>query len=282
MSNALRTWLDGLEKDRSLQAPARLLERIELLDRLDAYFPGGQGDEADLVRRARAIRERWEALNRECYAAMRREIQRGNGRKALLAWRSAASRAVPASGDEYDALDELIGGVLQFEQPGAVAEPAAEMVFYQPTPARHVFDLIDRLAFDEHDVLIDLGAGLGHVPLLVALCTDARCIGIELEAAYVECASRSTNALNLSRVAFITQDARTADLSAGTVFYLYTPFTGSVLRTVLDALRREASRRPIRVCTFGPCTPMVAAEPWLDADGVPATDRATIFRFSDH
>ena len=40
--------------------------------------------------------------------------------------------------------------------------------------------------------------------------------------------------LKLERVTFIQQDARAADFSGGTVFYLYTPFTGSILRSVLD------------------------------------------------
>jgi hypothetical protein len=55
-------------------------------------------------------------------------------------------------------------------------------------------------------------------------------------------------------------------LSSGTVFYLYTPFRGVILRTVLDRLRAEANTRAIRVCTFGPCTPTIAAESWLALD----------------
>lgn len=276
MQNALQAWMDELEQDRSLAAPERLLERITLLDRLEAYFPDGQG--GGLAGRAATLRERWETLNRACCETIRGEIRRGGGREVLHAWRCAPGRAASLAGDDYDALDELVGDVLQFDPPGEVSEPPAEMVFYQPTPARHVLDLLERLALDERDVLVDLGSGLGHVPLLAAIGTSARCIGIEREAAYVDCARHSASALNLSRATFVRQDARAADVSAGTVFYLYTPFTGAVLRAVLDALRAEAARRPIRVCTFGPCTPAIAAEPWLCADAAPTADRATIFR----
>jgi hypothetical protein len=152
------------------------------------------------------------------------------------------------------------------------------MVFYQPTPARHVFDVIGRTALTERDVLVDLGSGLGHVPLLASICTNARCIGIELEPAYVDCARRCACALDLSNASFFRQDAREADFSSGTVFYLYTPFTGAILRTVLDSLRREAAAREIRVCTYGPCTRTIAEEPWLKVVGSLQAGRAALFR----
>jgi hypothetical protein len=62
------------------------------------------------------------------------------------------------------------------------------------------------------------------------------------------------------------------------VFYLYTPFTGTILRDVLYRLKREAADREIRVCTLGPCTLIVEKEPWLQAMGTPEIDQLTIFR----
>ena len=184
-----------------------------------------------------------------------------------------------ANGESYDYLDDLISGVLQFRRPSVeVVHLPAEMVSYQPTPARHVFDLINRIALTERDLFIDLGSGLGHVPLLVSICTGARCIGIELEAAYVDCARDSAQALNLNNVTFIQRDVRQSDLSDGTVFYLYTPFTGTILQAVLNSLRREALSREIRICTFGPCTRIVAEEPWLKVYVKLEMDRIAIFR----
>jgi hypothetical protein len=75
----------------------------------------------------------------------------------------------------------------------------------------------------------------------------------------------------------VAQDARVTDLSSGTVFYLYTPFAGSILRQVLDRLRSVAAARPIRVCTFGPCTSVVADERWLEATAEPVTDWVVVF-----
>ncbi|MEO7756461.1 MAG: hypothetical protein ABIS07_07765 [Dokdonella sp.] len=119
------------------------------------------------------------------------------------------------------------------------------------------------------------------MPLLVALCTRARAIGIEREAAFVTRARQCAAALNLSRVGFIEQDARTADFSTGTVFYLYTPFSGSILRSVLGSLRQESSHRGIRVCTYGPCTEVVANESWLSAAEPVEANRVAVFRSRD-
>jgi hypothetical protein len=99
-----------------------------------------------------------------------------------------------------------------------------------------------------------------------------------MEAAYVNCARQSAHELNLNNVTFIQQDAREADLSSGTVFYLYTPFLGTILRAVLDLLRREAVSRQIRICTFGPCTPIVGEERWLELVESLEVGRIAVFR----
>lgn len=274
-------WLDALEQDRSLEQPEELRRRIAVLDRLeDALLDEAVSPAADagLHARARAIRTRLEAVNGALYQAIRGSIQRGEGARELRRWTAPSGPDDALQGDDYDHLDELVCGVLSFETPGEpMTELAAEMVFYQPTPARHIFGLLDRLALTERDLLVDLGAGLGHLPLLAAICTPAHSIGIELEPVYVRCARRCAQVLRLDRARFEQQDARAADLAEGTVFYLYTPFTGTILRTVLNALRRQADGRAIRVCTYGPCTPAVAREPWLATDDAPVTDRVVIF-----
>jgi SAM-dependent methyltransferase len=168
--------------------------------------------------------------------------------------------------------------VLDFKEPGDVPEPGEEMVFYQPTPAREIFDFIELASMSQRDVVMDLGSGLGHVTLLAAICTGARSIGIELQPAYVAIARQCAAELQVRHVQFIEQDVRHADLSEGTVFYLYTPFTGGILRKVLDMLKRESEVRSIRLCTLGPCTATVVNEPWLKADGASASGQTVLFR----
>jgi hypothetical protein len=277
--SALSTLVATLEQDQALLEPQRLRERAEAMDRLETLLLDEPiGDPGRLGARASAIRARLESADSDLFQFMRSEIRRGAGKDCLLQW-WAARDVGRIRGDGYDDLDDLVAGILQFDQPMQESvERTAEMVAYQPTPARHIFDLIGRAALDENDVLVDVGAGLGHVAMLAAICSAARTIGIEMEGAHVDCARRSAQSLQLPRVTFIRQDARVADYSSGTLFYLYTPFTGTVLRAVLDQLREQASGRQIRVCTYGPCTQWVAHEPWLEACDPLHADRVVILR----
>ncbi len=297
MVDALQRLVKGLEDDAELLLqPEQLHRRLDALDVLDAHLlagpelhleadlmrPGDMAEAAALRQRARQICVRFEAANEALYAAIRIEVQQGSGPAALLRWVPAHTAttdlAEPVAGVGYDSLDELISGVFAFDEPQS--QPASlspEMVFYQPTPARHILRAIAWIKLTAADVLVDLGSGLGHVPLLVGMCTGARSVGIELEAGYVACARQCARRLHLQRVSFFQQDARTADLSTGTVFYLHTPFTGTIMRSVLDRLKGEAEARPIRICSYGPCTAVLAQEPWLQAVRTVEADQVAVF-----
>jgi hypothetical protein len=269
-----------LEAGSPLSEPERLRRRIEALDHLDRLDSDSTADQS--ATRIAEMRTRLEAANAAVYAAIREQIRYGSPRDALLPWIERCTdpaESAPA-GLHFDCLDELIGGVLQLREPHSEhIHPAPEMVFYQPTPARHILHMLRLCALTATDTLIDLGSGLGHVPILASLLTEARTIGIELESAYVATAHECAHNLNLRRAEFIRQDAREADLSAATVFYLYTPFTGSILEAVLHRLREQGAHRPIRICAFGPCTQRIAQEPWLKAaDASTAADRIALFR----
>ena len=279
---ALCRLITDLEANTSLLQPNQLPERIEALDRFDIFnLDAWTGVTDAVLLRAKAVQAKLEAVNSEVYEAIRSEVRLGRGEQALLKWvRDSGEGAPPViEGAGYDYLDELVVGALQFDEPNAeTIQPIDGMVCYQPTPARHIFDLFDRTGLTQDDVLIDLGSGLGHVALLASICTGARSIGIELEPVYVDIAKRTAEKLDLQRVTFVRRDAQTADLSAGTVFYLYTPFKGRMLRTVLDSVRREGAKRDIRVCTFGECTATVEREDWLQAIGSPGEHRISLFR----
>lgn len=280
----IRQRLDRLESHAALGSPMHWRARAEALEWLEDVWPIMTDDDraGGLIARAQAMRARLEQADAALHRRLRAAIRAGRGPELLQRWLvEASSQAV--DGEGYDALDALVAGVLQVADPGDALVPLApDMVFYQPTPARHVLDMLGRTALGPDDVLVDLGAGLGHVPMLAALCTGARAVGVEWQPAYVACARRAARTLGLDAVRFVAQDARHADLSAGTVFFLYTPFGGAVLREVLDALRAEAARRPIRLCTFGPCTAAVAGEPWLRAEGPWPADRVALFHAVGH
>jgi len=282
--SALEMLLADVERDRSLWNVDRVRDRIDVLDQFDAYALDSQpllNDSgrvgAALFRRAIELRTQLESVNSHLYDNIRHAIRRRDGRNALMLWASRIENEAPLRAamnrhhhsDSYNYMDEVVSGVLRFAAPGeARIQLTPEMVAYQPTPIRHIFELIRRTRLIAQDVLIDLGSGLGSVALLVAACTQATAVGIEIEPSYVDSARQCARELNLDNASFHAQDAREADLSSGTVFYLYTPFRGAVLRTVLDRLRAyvEASTREIRVCTFGPCTPIIGSQPWLVHD----------------
>ncbi|UHQ24726.1 hypothetical protein LVB77_08580 [Lysobacter sp. 5GHs7-4] len=274
---ALPSLIAALEADRSLLELHALHARSQALDRLERALDFA-GSDAVQRQRAEAMRARLEALDRALCEALRADTAAGGS--GLRDWieRDHGDGDGDVHGEHYDHLDELVSGVLRLPAPGEdIAALGEEMVFYQPTPARHAFDALRRLRLSGDDVLIDLGAGLGHVPLLAAACTPARAHGVEIEPAYVASAQACAAELRLTRATFACADARAVDFDAGTVFYLYTPFTGTILRQVLDALARQARQRTIRLCTLGPCTATVAAEPWLDGDGPLRHDRVAVF-----
>ena len=280
LRDSLAHLLSQWESDSSLLEANQLSRRIEILDRLDAYFPAADLRDVDieLHQRAKAICARLEVANSELYQSIRLEIQRGSRPAAFLHLLQQSGTSNPAPGNSYDYLDDLVSGVLQLDEPaGEPVHTGPEIVFYQPTPARHIFTLIAATGISENDVLVDLGSGLGHLPLLVSACTGARTIGVELEPAYVACARQCAQRLSLNRVSFREENAQDADFSRGTVFYLYTPFTGSILRAVMDSLRKQAALRPVKICTFGPCTTAISQEPWLKATTAPETGQITVF-----
>jgi hypothetical protein len=284
----LEEFLCRLEGDPCLFQADRLQERLIALDRLDAEF-GGFDAEAFACRtnsrihgRATSLRIRLEAANAELYRSLRSEIVCGGRPGTLLQWfRSSAGQCEaegPMPGMGFDWRDELASGILQFNEPGELDRYLLpEMVAFQPTPVRHILDLINASSLSEDDVFVDLGSGLGHVPLLVSILAGVQSTGIEVQAAYVASAQECAQSLRMSRIRFVTGDARAADLSSGTVFYLYTPFKGSILTDVLSMLRKESRSRPIKICSLGPCTSAVADETWLKTSSQPSTGCIAVF-----
>lgn len=260
----------ALEADASLGEPADLAGRADLLDMLDLLLTGFGPTFEGLRRRAEALRARVEAIDAALAADLRTRIIASATPPARLRVELRGYVCASAGGgrdadDQYDSLDLLISRTLGIIAPsGQIGELPPGMVAYQPTPARWLLDLAERALISAQDTFVDIGAGLGQAAILVALLSGARAIGIEIEPAYVVVARRSAAMLGLSQVSFRTENAFDADLSVGTLFYLYTPFVGELLGQMFARLRREAASRPIRVCAYGPCLSALAAERWLE------------------
>lgn len=279
--------LDTLESHPLLFQQDSLRERLLALDELDGALGGSEmvlsedPNFAEIYRRTLALQCRLDSANAQLYAFLRFKILHGE-RKIILHWLKDLApdeeSTGPRPGLGFDVRDDFIAGIFQQSEPREVSSlESREMVTYQPTPVRHVLDLLKLVPLSGNDLFIDLGSGLGHVPLLVSMLAGVRSRGIEIEPAYVAEAKESAQALHIENTSFVAADAREADLSNGTVFYLYSPFTGSILDQVLGHLWKQSRTRPIKLCSLGPCTRRLEEESWLKVHGAPDPNRVTLF-----
>jgi hypothetical protein len=282
---AIHQFLCALEAEPHLLLPQQLVTRLIALDKLDAILGDidmgafAAGHEFGIRTRAHALRNSFEAANTELYNRARSEIVCVGYSRTLHQWLLAPADDGAPRSLGFDLRDEIVSGVLQFCEPASPdLAQSREMVPYQPTPVRHILDLIASSGLSQDDILVDLGSGLGHVPLLVSILAGIRTLGIEFQPAYVASSQQTASNLRLREVRFVAGDARFADLSSGTVFYLYSPFTGTILAEVLSRLQKESTARPITVCSLGPCTRVLQNQRWLQASAQPDTERMTVFK----
>jgi predicted RNA methylase len=257
---------------------ANLIDSIEfsVIDRIDALLlaHGEWPDMRALRRRAEAVRRQMAEANGRLLHELRARIRSGRYARFELG-REFVDLAGGGSGETkdrdepgYDSLDALITGLLLVDDaPEPTRELEPEMVFYQPTPARIVLELVHRMAFTPQDVFYDIGSGLGYVCILMHLLSGVRARGVEFDPAYCDYARRCAGDLNVSDVEFLNVDARVADYSQGTVFFMYTPFEGRMLQQVLDRLKAASRTTRIKLCTYGPCTLHVSRQAWLRPEG---------------
>ncbi len=99
--------------------------------------------------------------------------------------------------------------------------------------------------------------------MVVNLLTGVKSLGIEFDPAYCEYAQNCAANLKLQGVSFLQSDARKADLNAGNIFYLFTPFVNEIFESVLERLRYTAIRKPIYICSYGTITYDLINLPWL-------------------
>lgn len=138
----------------------------------------------------------------------------------------------------------------------------AGCVPYLPCPVDVVVAALQGAQVQREDVFVDLGAGLGRAVLLARLLCGARAFGVELQPGLVAQAQQAAAGLGLHDVLFVCGDAASADLDAGSVFFIYASFGLATLRRVLGRLQPIAAQRPIRLCAVDFDVP-TAEFPWL-------------------
>ncbi|MBN1937803.1 MAG: class I SAM-dependent methyltransferase [Anaerolineae bacterium] len=277
-ADEIRSVLDTLQANEKLEVETNLDGRAEALDTLrflreGIHFLPDHRAKIALAAQADALQRRWERIDQGVFGTVRALIQSGEWRGARL--RRELSRYTDYDGAarqahyDFDGLDVLTAGLFLSEPaPSETRERTNEMIHLEPTPACALLELVDRVPMDgrsplANDVFYDLGSGLGQAAILVHLLSGVRAKGVEVQPAFCQYAQRSAERFALSGVEFVCADARDLAYEDGTVFYMFTPFTGSLLRVVLERLHRVAKDHPITLCTLGPCTPIVSQQSWL-------------------
>jgi Histone methylation protein DOT1 len=270
--------LNTAESDQSIFIEKNFVQRASALDKLEfrvihrienvLYEHGYREDLARLQHQAAELWKRLDAINETLFDRLRQTIAHSHDRGAIVrrAFETYTHGYSENSRDPlgYDALDTFVNGLIGIDTEPQETRPILPgMIGYQATPARVILTFIAQVNLTGNDVFYDLGSGLGRVVMLVGLLSDAQARGIEFEPAYCTYAQQRASRLGLSQVRFINADARAADLSEGTVFFMYTPFTGNILTAVLERLQQEAQARSFVLVTYGPCTQYILQEDWV-------------------
>lgn len=275
----IKACLGDYENKTGLFEENRFIERTEAIDRIQFHMidridiilsnqPASQ-DLIPLKNQAENLLKSFESINQTVFLKLRREIRAGdyhNFRSKFSEYAKYLYQNKRAQSIGYDSLDSFVAGLLEVDNgsPEETVSREPDMVFYQPTPAHAIWQLIQESGIRKKDIFYDLGSGLGQVAILVNLLCGAAAKGIEIDPNYCTYARQSAKALSLKGVDFINADARSASYADGTIFYLYTPFQGKILKEVLNRLESESRKRPIKICTYGPCTLDVSKENWLE------------------
>ena len=277
----LQSYIGAIEKNSSLYEEKSFDTRMEVIDSIGFHVidrieellkkTTQSGKLILLKHRTEKVKYELEEIDSNLFQRLRENIRAG--RYTGKEFKSLVKEYVDFNLDDnehqeeagYDNLDIFINGLSPFQtMPEQKKELEPEMVFYQKTPARIVFELVEKAHFVKDDVFFDLGAGLGQASILVNLLAGIKVKGVEFEPAFCDYARDCAAELNLTNVTFINADARKADYSEGTVFFMFTPFRGEILEEVLAVLKKESLLRKIKIITYGPCTARVALQSWLD------------------
>lgn len=270
--------ISTIENDVAIYEEVNFENRADTIDFIDFHIldrikglqqVAEQGEHLEMLRQvAEKVKLNLEEIDLNLFKQIRQNIASGTS----LTFKELIDRYVRVSLSDnnlpdkigYDNLDVFVNGLLAYNTiPEPILSRTPEMVFYQQTPARIILELIEQAQLEPDDVFFDIGSGLGQVGIIVNLISNATTYGIEYEPAYCNYAKTCASDLNLLNVHFINTDARKADYSQGTVFFMYTPFKGSMLNDMLLILQKESQNRPIRVFTYGPCSSQLTRYNWL-------------------
>jgi hypothetical protein len=207
---------------------------LSLLRGVEQVLAGEDGPELSL---AQALHRRLSEREAEIFGPVRDALR--SGAYGPQQFREDLARLSP---EEQDAFAERL---LDLHDP-PVPEKRSDAL-HAPHGLSPLADVLDAAGHvDAGDVVYDLGAGSGKVCLLLRFLTGARVVGVEYDGVLVREAERVRDALGL-QATFLEADVREVTCEDATVFFMYEPFRGEILRGALAMIRTVASRHPVRL-----------------------------------
>jgi 23S rRNA (uracil1939-C5)-methyltransferase len=159
---------------------------------------------------------------------------------------------VPHEGHDGSPADDYLDALFGTSRLSYESSDAAHANVNLGSRAARVSDFLTVTRPGARDVVFDLGSGSGKLANTVAASAVTSVLGVELLGAAVADANGSARAIGLSNVAFHEADVRDVDLSAGSIFYLYFPFSGAVASAVAQTLGGLARRKAVCIYASGP------------------------------
>ncbi|HSX30693.1 MAG TPA: hypothetical protein VLE99_02150 [Candidatus Saccharimonadales bacterium] len=186
----------------------------------------------------------------------------GDIRAFLRQWHEGDEVANGANyGPQDAAMDELVFGrsLVGLEKALSTGEQAqirsrhpGELVYVDGetcnwTPYGVLRSIVRHLHPSAKDVVYDLGAGFGTLPIYAGATTDAVAIGIELVHHRVEVARSAIGRLGLGNVEMREGSVLDHDFSDGTVFYMFAPFSPATRNAVMARIGEIAREQRVKV-----------------------------------
>jgi hypothetical protein len=207
---------------------------------------GGEGRDrayVDAITRmewARTSDERRRGELQDLHVAVRASAhEKHAGIRSKIANGTLRGRALRDHFDEIALLerDHYVEEALGIAYP-PLDEPALEreLVSYSPSGYDEIVHALDMVELEPGDHFLDIGSGTGKAVMLAALLCDARGSGIECNRALIDLARGASAALGIDRTSFVHGDARDTAIDDADVFFMYLPFTGRALATVMSRL----------------------------------------------
>ncbi|HEX2872013.1 MAG TPA: class I SAM-dependent methyltransferase [Polyangiaceae bacterium] len=180
------------------------------------------------------------SASRQSHAELRSRIASGVLRGPSL--RELFDAVPPLERDHF--VEEALGIAYPPLDEGA---PGTDLMSYAPSGYDEIVCAFEQSKLAAGDRFLDLGAGLGKVVMLAELLTGAASVGVEYDKRLCDVGNEACRELGLQGERLRAQDARELASFDADVVFMYLPFSGQVLTTVMARLLDDA--RPRYLCT---------------------------------